>query len=68
MQYQIAIKTVEKYLEAFPIKMEEVDKVIGRPTFTKVHKVIVAIKSNCIAMDDPRSREGNYIVSVTHST
>ena len=38
--------------------MEEVNKVIGRPTFTKVHKVIVAIKSNCIAMDNPRSRVG----------
>ena len=58
MQYQIETKTVEEYLIAFPIKMEEVDKVIGRPTFTKINKVIVAIKRNCIAMDDTRSRVG----------
>jgi hypothetical protein len=56
MQYQIITKTVEEYLIAFPIKMEEVDKVIGRPTFTKVNRVTVALKTNCIAMEDPRSR------------
>jgi hypothetical protein len=58
MQYQIITKTVEEYLIAFPIKMEEVDKVIGRPTFTKVNRVTVALKTNCIAMEDPRSRVG----------
>jgi hypothetical protein len=42
MQYQIATKTVEEYLSAFPINMEEVDKVIGR--FTKVNRVTVAFK------------------------
>jgi hypothetical protein len=40
MQYQIATETVEEYLIAFPIEMEEVDKVIGRPTSTKANKVI----------------------------
>jgi hypothetical protein len=58
MQYQIITKTVEEYLVAFPIKMEEVDKVIGRPTFTKVNRVTVALKTNCIAMEDPRPRVG----------
>ena len=38
--------------------MEEVDKVIGKPTFTKVNKVIVALKTNCIAMEDSRSNLG----------
>jgi hypothetical protein len=58
MQYQITTKTVEEYLIAFPIKMEEVDRVIGRPTFTIVNRVTVALKTNCIAMEDPRSRVG----------
>jgi hypothetical protein len=58
MQYQIATKTVEEYLIAFPIKMEEVDKVIGRPTFTKGNQVTVALKPNFTAMGDPRSRVG----------
>jgi hypothetical protein len=38
--------------------MEEADKVIGRPTFTKANKVIVAIKTNCIAIEDSRSQVG----------
>jgi hypothetical protein len=68
MQYQIITKTVEEYLSAFPIKMEEVDKVIGRPIFTKVNRVTVALKTNCIAMEDARSRVGrlHYIVNSRH--
>jgi hypothetical protein len=68
MQYQITTKTVEEYLSTFPIKMEEVDRVIGRPTFTKVNQVTVALKTNCIAMEDPRSRVGrlHYIVNSQH--
>jgi hypothetical protein len=58
MQYQIVTKTVEEYLIAFPIKMEEVGKVIGRLTSTKVNQVTVALKTNCIAMEDSRSRVG----------
>jgi hypothetical protein len=38
--------------------MEEVDKVIRRPIFTKANKVTVAIKTNCIAIEDSRSRVG----------
>jgi hypothetical protein len=38
--------------------MEEADKVIGRPTFIKANKAIVAIKSNCIAIEDSKSRVG----------
>jgi hypothetical protein len=34
--------------------MEEVGKVIGQPTFTKENKVILALKTNCIAMEDTR--------------
>jgi hypothetical protein len=58
MQYQITTKTVEEYLTAFPIKMEEVNKVLGRPNFTKVNRVTVTLKTNCIAMEDPRSMVG----------
>jgi hypothetical protein len=56
MQYQITTKTVEEYLTSFPIKIEEVD--IRRPTFTKANKVMVALKTNCIAMEDTRSNLG----------
>jgi hypothetical protein len=58
MQYQTTPKTVEEYLTAFPIQMEEVDTVFGRPTFTKANKVMVALKTNCIAMEDTRSNLG----------
>jgi hypothetical protein len=68
MQYQITTKTVEEYLSAFPIKMEEVDKVIGRPLFTKVNRVTVALKTNCIVMEDDKSRVGrlHYIINSQH--
>jgi hypothetical protein len=46
MQYKTTPKTVEEYLTAFPIQMEDVDTVIGRPTFTKANKVMVALKTN----------------------
>jgi hypothetical protein len=58
MQYQTTPKTVEEYLTAFPIQMEEVNTVIGRPTFTKANKVMVALKTNYIAMEDTRSNLG----------
>jgi hypothetical protein len=58
MQYQTTPKTVEEYLTAFPIQMEDVDTVIGRPTFTKANKVMVALKTNCIAMEDTISNLG----------
>jgi hypothetical protein len=54
MQYQITTKTAEEYLTAFPIQTGEVDKVIGRPTFTKANKMMVALKTNCIALEDAR--------------
>jgi hypothetical protein len=50
MQYQSTTKTIEEYLIAFPIQMEA--------PFTKANKVIVAIKINCIAMEDSRSIVG----------
>jgi hypothetical protein len=48
--------------------MEEVDKVIGRPNFTKVNRVTVAWKTNCITMEDARSRVGRQhcIVNSQH--
>jgi hypothetical protein len=68
MQYQITTKTVEEYLSAFPIKMEEVDKVICRATFAKVDRVTVALKTNCIAVEDARPRVGRLhcIVNSQH--
>jgi hypothetical protein len=39
--------------------MEDIDKLIGQPTFTTANKVvIVALKTNCIAMEDDRSKLG----------
>jgi hypothetical protein len=66
MQYQITTKTVEEYLTSFPIKIEEVD--IRRPTFTKANKVMVALKTNCIAMEDTRSNLGKLhcIMNTAH--
>jgi hypothetical protein len=48
--------------------MEEVDKVTGIPNFTKVNRVIVALKTNCIAMEHPRSMVGRLhcIVNSQH--
>jgi hypothetical protein len=62
MQYQKTPKTVEEYLTSFPIQMEEVDTVIGRP------KVMVALKTNCIAMEDTRSNLGKLhcIMNTAH--
>jgi hypothetical protein len=67
MQYQIRIKTVEEFLAAFPIQMEEIDKVIGRPTFIEANKVIKAIKTNCIAMYDARSPALGKLHCITNS-
>jgi hypothetical protein len=68
MQYQITIKTTEEYITAFPIQTGEVDKVIGRPTFTKANKVMLALKTNCIAMEDARSNLGKLhcIINTGH--
>jgi hypothetical protein len=43
MQYQIITKMVEEYLIAFPIKMKEVDKVIGR--WTNLHQNQLSYRS-----------------------
>jgi hypothetical protein len=58
MQRQLEAKTVEEYLLAFPIQMEEVDKIIDRPTFSSCNKIIVALKTNCISIEDDRSGLG----------
>jgi hypothetical protein len=58
MQRQIKAKTAEEYLLAFPIQVEEVDKIIDRPTFTSTNKVITALKTNCISIEDERSGLG----------
>jgi hypothetical protein len=53
-----AVKTVEEYLLAFPIQMEEVDKITDRPTFKSCNKIIKALKTNCISIEDERSDLG----------
>jgi hypothetical protein len=58
MQRQLEAKTVEEYLLAFPIQMEEVDKINDRPTFKSCNKVIKALKTNCISIEDKRSDLG----------
>jgi hypothetical protein len=68
MDYQIKVKTPEEFLSAFPIKMEEVDRVIGQPNFTKISKVTVALKKNCIAMYDSRSRVGKLHCIINSQT
>jgi hypothetical protein len=60
MQRQLEVKTVEEYLLAFPIQMEEVDKIIDRPTFKSCNKVIKALKTNCISFEDERSDLGKF--------
>jgi hypothetical protein len=50
-----AAKTVEEYLLAFPIQMEEVDKITDHPTFKSCNRVIKALKTNCISIEDERS-------------
>jgi hypothetical protein len=57
-QLDDAAKTVEEYLLAFPIQMEEVDKITDRPTFKSCNKVIKALKTNCISIEDERSDLG----------
>jgi hypothetical protein len=68
MQRQIEAKTVEEYLLAFPIQVEEAAKIIDRPTFTSANKVITALKANCISMEDERSGLGKLhcIIDSTH--
>jgi hypothetical protein len=58
MQRQLEAKTVEEYLLAFPIQMEEVDKITDRPTFKACNRVIKALKTNCISIEDERSDLG----------
>jgi hypothetical protein len=58
MQYQRRTKTAEEYFNEFPEQPEEVGKIIGIPSFTTVYKVVLALKNNCIAMEDPRSALG----------
>jgi hypothetical protein len=38
--------------------MEEVDKITDRPTFNSCNKVIKALKTNCISIEDERSELG----------
>jgi hypothetical protein len=58
MQRQLEVKTVEEYLLAFPIQMEEVNKIIDRPKFKSCNKVIKALKTNCISIEDEISDLG----------
>ena len=55
MNWNYKVLTPEEYLEHFPIKAEEVQLVVGLPTFVSSNVVIVALKTNCIAQDDDRS-------------
>jgi hypothetical protein len=50
-----AAKTVEEYLLAFPIQMEEVDKITDCPTFKSCNRIIKALKTNCISIEDEQS-------------
>jgi hypothetical protein len=52
------VKTVKEYLLAFPIQMEEVDKITDRPTFKSCNRIIKALKTNCISIEDERSDLG----------
>jgi hypothetical protein len=58
MSQTISVLSPEDYLERFPIKAEEVPRVIGKPTFVSSNVVIKALKTNCIRMKDPRSALG----------
>jgi hypothetical protein len=58
MSQTIVILSPEEYLERFPIKAEEVPRVLGKPTFVASSVVIKALKTNCIRMKDPRSSLG----------
>jgi hypothetical protein len=48
--------------------MEEVDKIIDRPTFNSCNKVINALKTNCISIEDDRSGLGKLhcITNLAH--
>jgi hypothetical protein len=52
MSQNILVLSPEDYLERFPIKAEEVPRVIGKPTFVSSNVVISALKTNCIRMKD----------------
>jgi hypothetical protein len=58
MSQAILVLSSEDYLERFPIKAEEVPRVIGKPTFVSLNVVIKALKTNCILMKDSRSALG----------
>jgi uncharacterized membrane protein YgcG len=58
MSQAILVLSPEDYLERFPIKAEEVPRVIGKPIFVSSNVVIKALKTNCIRMKDPRSALG----------
>jgi hypothetical protein len=58
MSQTIVILSPEEYLGRFPIKAEEVPRVIGKPIFVASSVVIKALKTNCIRMKDPRSALG----------
>jgi hypothetical protein len=52
------VKTVKEYLLAFSIQMEEVDKITDRSTFKSCNRIIKALKTNCISIEDERSDLG----------
>jgi hypothetical protein len=52
------VKTVKEYLLAFPIQMEEVNKITDRPTFKSCNRIIKALKTNCISIENERSDLG----------
>ena len=58
MNWSYKIFTPEEFLEEFPVKPEEIDPVVGIPTFVASLRVVTAIKTNSIAMDDDRSDLG----------
>jgi hypothetical protein len=58
MSQIILVLSPKEYLERFPIKAEEVPRVIGKPTFVSSNVVIKALKTNCIRMKDSQSALG----------
>jgi hypothetical protein len=58
MQRQLEAKTVEEYLLASPKQMEEVNKITDHPTFKSCNRVIKALKTNCVSIEDERSDLG----------
>jgi hypothetical protein len=58
MSQTILVLSSEDYLKRFPMKAEEVPRVIGKPTFVSSNVVIKALKTNCIRTKDSQSALG----------